>query len=130
MGMKKTMVFLVLSLYLISTTELYQLLKLPAFVEHFTAHQKQDKNISLWQFVSLHYANGDLKDADHAQDMKLPFKTHDNCNFINLNVLVPQLNFSIMGPYSVMTTKIVYGYKQPFSDYRHLSSIWQPPKIS
>ena len=73
--MKRIIALTFLSLYLISTTELHQLLKLPALVEHFSEHQQKDKTITLWKFLCIHYANGNKKDADYEKDSKLPFKT-------------------------------------------------------
>ncbi|NNU33092.1 hypothetical protein HK413_00860 [Mucilaginibacter sp. S1162] len=89
--MKKFAAILLLTAYLFSTTELHQLLKLPVVFEHFAEHRKKNKNISFLQFPDMHYLHGSPKDKDYNEDMKLPFKTADNCTATVSPVLIPQV---------------------------------------
>ncbi len=75
--MKKAFAIFLVSLYIFSFTETRELLKLPAFIEHYKEHKAENSHITLLGFITLHYLNGSQKDADYAKDMKLPFKTHD-----------------------------------------------------
>lgn len=75
--MKKTIAILLLFTYIFSFTETRELLKLPNFIEHYNEHKTDNSQITLLDFITLHYLNGSQKDADYAKDMKLPFKTHD-----------------------------------------------------
>lgn len=54
-----------------------QFLKLPVFFEHYKEHQSINSNISLVDFLSMHYWGDDLNDDDDDRDMQLPFKKID-----------------------------------------------------
>lgn len=127
--MKRIIALTFLSLYLISTTELHQLLKLPALVEHFSEHQQKDKTITLWKFLCIHYANGNKKDADYEKDSKLPFKTIDNCNSFNHITLLPEQKFCFNTIFLFTEKKEIQKYHPSFSISNYLKSIWQPPKF-
>ena len=114
-----------------ATTELYQLLKLPFLIEHFMEHKEQNKDITLMEFLYLHYADGDVKDADYEEDMKLPFKSHNNSattsiigvvvNSVLKIVIHPKTNF--------VQPKVAFISEESFFVSSYLSNIWQPPKF-
>lgn len=91
--MKRTIVLSFLLIYLLSITEMHQLLKLPVLVEHFSEHQKKDKTITFWSFLCLHYTLETIIDKDFDKDSKLPFKNLDTCNSSNHITLLPDLKF-------------------------------------
>lgn len=116
-----------LSAYLFTTTELGQLFKIPFLIGHYLEH-KASSNLSLAQFLSMHYAHGDVRDADNAKDMKLPFKTHENCtNFINTLVSQPFL-LVVLPPCSPIK-KNKHLFIDNMLTFSYHSSIWQPPKF-
>lgn len=116
-----------LATYLFTTTEFGQLLKVPILISHYLEH-KASSNLTLSQFLSMHYAQGDVKDADYAKDMKLPFKTHENCaNFIN--TLVAQPFVLVSNPLCVHVKKAKYLLIANKRTFSYHSSIWQPPKF-
>ena len=114
-----------------ATTELYQLLKLPFLVEHFMEHKEKNKDITLAEFLYLHYAQGDVKDADYEEDMKLPFKSHSNsvtssivdavANTVLKIVIHPKPNF--------VQSKVIIISEEAFFASSYHSNIWQPPKF-
>ncbi|MDI9319475.1 MAG: hypothetical protein QM530_03275 [Phycisphaerales bacterium] len=128
--MKKFIAISFLTAYLLSTTELHQLLKLPFLVEHFVEHKEQNKRMTLWQFLSLHYAEGNAKDADYEKDMKLPFKSHDCCSSINIVAFIAQpiAAFTIQERPIYRTQKSFSTLKEVCLRASFLSNIWQPPK--
>ena len=73
--MRKIAAILFLSAYLITNTELAELGKLGVFFTHFQEHKQANKDLSLMDFVVLHYFSGDQQDDDKARDMQLPFTT-------------------------------------------------------
>ena len=119
-----------LSIYIFSTTQFHELLKFPALVEHFSEHKEETPNISLWQFLCIHYAHGEVKDKDYEKDMKLPFKSHDNCGSYTFITLLPE------NKYCLDKTTITAWTKQNECLYNLIiidndsRNIWQPPKIS
>ncbi|QNK61514.1 hypothetical protein H7F33_13195 [Pedobacter sp. PAMC26386] len=126
--MKKSIVILLLSLFLVSTTELSQLLKLPLLVEHYIQHKKQNKNLTVWQFLCIHYAHGDVRDADYDQDMKLPFKTSDHYSNSQLVAIPPLPCISLVLNLPIIRTTMFSGNILSKKPSAHLSAIWQPPK--
>ncbi len=128
MLLKKLFAISFLFIYLFSTTELYQLLKAPLLIEHFIEHREENKNMTLGRFLYIHYAMGDVKDADYDKDMKLPFKTHDNCVTAISNVYLPSVKVSIEKPMRFLEKKNFAG-KDQFLVTSFLSNIWQPPRI-
>ncbi len=117
-----------LSAYLISATELNQLMKIPQFIEHFIVHKGKDSQMSLSEFIEMHYVQSDDKDADHDEDMKLPFKTHNICaNGIGIS-FVPDSFIDLSFKPTSSEEKSYSNYKVKFLTSSYLSSIWQPPK--
>lgn len=117
--------------YQMATTELYQLLKLPFLMEHFIEHKEQNKNITLMEFLYLHYAYGDVKDADYEEDMKLPFKSHNHT--ITTNIVDAMANsvfkITIHSKPNFVELKVIIISKEAFFVSSYLSNIWQPPKF-
>ncbi|KKX48475.1 hypothetical protein L950_0220790 [Sphingobacterium sp. IITKGP-BTPF85] len=77
---EKVLAIFFLTTYLISTTELGQLLKFPMLVEHYFEHKEKSPQISVIEFLALHYEGNHLEnhphDDDYDQDQKLPFIMH------------------------------------------------------
>ncbi|KAA9346134.1 hypothetical protein [Adhaeribacter soli] len=123
--MKKVLGIIFLSVYLLSTTQFCQLLKLPVLVGHFFEHKEEDRNMSFVDFMVHHYG-GHEKDADYETDMMLPFMTEIETLTLAFFAPTPPV-FSIQ--------KITFQEaSQANSCYNlqlkatYLSSIWQPPK--
>ena len=126
--MKNIIAIFFLSIYLISLTELHQLIKTPILVEHYQEHKAKNKDLSIIDFLILHYAGDNPKDADYDTDMKLPFKSHDGCLNAMVVVYVPcNSPVDIIKP---VPTKVnaYFEYQESFISPTFLSSIWQPPK--
>lgn len=126
--MKKFFAISFLFLYLFSTTELHQLLKVPLLIEHFVEHKEDNSHLTLWQFLHLHYAMGNVKDADYDKDMKLPFKTPDNHVAFFINVYLPTHRVVVKSPIQVIEKKY-FKPKENFLPSSFLANIWQPPRI-
>lgn len=125
---KRFATILLLFLFVTYGTELYQLYKLPFLVQHFIKHKHEDKNLSLIQFLAIHYTHGDVNDKDMQEDMKLPFKTCCHSSVLTINAVVPQTNTTI-------SIKEIYCLKNEFVECNTqynpsvlASPIWQPPK--
>ncbi|RFS19667.1 hypothetical protein DVR12_21420 [Chitinophaga silvatica] len=130
--MKKLLAITFLTIYMISTTELSQLLKFPVLVEHYFEHKEINPEMSITDFLALHYEGNHLENHphnyDYEQDKKLPFMTHNHvlaCSF----VVSQPVHFE-------MKTKFVAHQKEKIiaaddfllnNDFH--SSIWQPPKF-
>ena len=126
--LKKFTAILLLTAYLFSTTELHQLLKLPAVFEHFAEHRQKNKTMSFLQFLDMHYMHGSPKDKDYREDMKLPFKTADNCVSMVSPVVIPRLIYALENHAIHIPEKEMHISKDEFIPSSCLSRVWQPPK--
>jgi hypothetical protein len=64
------------------------LYKIPFLATHYLNHLERGHNISVLEFLAMHYWGEDMNDDDHEEDMKLPFKKTDTTNS-TLILLVP-----------------------------------------
>jgi hypothetical protein len=127
---KKYASILFLSIYLFSVFQISEFIKLPLLVEHFVEHQREDPKLQLWDFLCMHYAHGEVKDADYDKDMRLPFKSHHSgcsCSVITFLAPIQTFNFEYK-TFLKERKKPSFGYTFSFISNFH-SSIWQPPKI-
>jgi hypothetical protein len=123
--LRKAITILFLSIYLLSATEISQLLKLPKLIEHVKAHQ-----LSLWEFLCIHYGQGNVFDADYNEDMKLPFKAENNTVALTSSAYYPLLSTVSISVPAEFPVKNSFAVTEQFVHSSYLSNIWQPPKIS
>lgn len=129
MNVKKKLVYFFSFFYLFATTGFNQLLKLSLLLGHYLEHQCNAKEITIYQFVYIHDSHGDVRDADNAKDMKLSFKTHENCtNFIN--TLVSQSFLLVGHPLCSAAKKVKHLFIDEILTFFFQSSIWQPPQFA
>lgn len=117
-----------IAIYLLSATQLSELLKLPLLAEHYLEHKKENKDLTFIGFLENHYKQGVSIDADYDKDMKLPFKKCNSSVFVttyfcsfNSN---PEISLSFV---SEVTENKISDYNFIYSSV-FLASIWQPPK--
>lgn len=126
--MKKVISILLLSLYLVSTTELYQLLKIPDLIEHFCEHKALNPDMSVTAFIKAHY-NHPVKDRDYGKDQKLPFIIHS----APLSLVFTMSQTLRFEPAIYNTCALAYN-KIPSKDedirYKgFIGPVWEPPKF-
>jgi hypothetical protein len=126
--LKKLIPILFLSIYLVSATELHELLKLPQLIEHFIEHNTDNKQTTFFDFLFTHYSSSNDGDNDIEKDVKLPFKTNDKCiGSAPIAFVSNHFDYSIIKP--VYSDKKSYSkYTELFIKSSFLSTIWQPPK--
>lgn len=117
--------------YLFSTTEFYQLLKIPVLVVHFFEHKELDPEMSVIGFFVHHYEGNHLENhpqnEDFEQDKRLPFMTHIDLFSFCCEYTPPY--------YQIIRQKVphIAKLKIPvpndyFTESLFHSSIWQPPR--
>lgn len=122
------MSILLISSFLISSTEFYQVLKVPFLLEHFTEHKNLNEGTTFWSFLSMHYSNNDIKYADYDKDMRLPFKSSEgSLHLLSISFIHYSSSTKLHKPFAMTLNS----YKV-FNDHEfqstYLSNIWQPPK--
>lgn len=129
--MRRVLAILFLSVYLISTTELGQLLKFPMLVVHYFEHKEKNPQINVMEFLALHYEGNHLEnhphDEDYEHDQQLPFIVHIDVLSVSF-VLTPPFSFEIETRKLVGKEPKALPLDDAFSDNNYLSAIWQPPK--
>lgn len=113
--------------YLFTATELNQLWKLPIFISHFIEHRQESPNITVVDFVALHYFSGDERDADYARDEQLPFRDNSESMIGAISSIVPSAA-SINYQYDILYLITRTPETQDGKPSRSQASIWQPPR--
>lgn len=127
---KKIITYIFISLYLIGTTELSQLLKIGYLIEHYVEHKNVNAQLSLLEFINIHYVEPTKVDDDYLEDMQLPFKTHNDSHaFASVYSY-----FENKQEYSISTPFIEYSanhkeYINPNTISQYLDEIFQPPRV-
>ena len=127
--LKRLISILLFVVYLLSATEAHQLLKLPIMVQHFIKHKEENRSITFAQFIELHYFSGNPRDADYDEDMKLPFKTADNCSANFSPVVEPTTTFSPIPPIAFITQSVQIPALNQLNPSAFVNAIFQPPKV-
>jgi hypothetical protein len=125
---KKILTCLFISLYIIGTTELSQLLKIGYFIEHYIEHKSVNENLSLLEFIDIHYLQPTVIDDDYSEDMQLPFKTHNDCHSYSNYAADIKQEFSITTPLIEYSANHK-AYINPNNISQYLDEIFQPPRI-
>lgn len=126
--MQKLFVLSCLFLYLFTTTEFKQFLELPIFIEHYLEHKVENPNISLFEYLNLHYLEGFVIDDDVARDMQLPFRSVDHASFNSIIAIEPYLAWLYCtSPFQNNEQfRLENSFDIPSSQF--IASIWQPPR--
>lgn len=126
--MKRLFGTLLIMAYLFSATEIHQLVKLPEFFSHYQEHSKKDSTFSFFDFLVMHYVNGNFPDDDFEKDMDLPFKSeHQHLVDIPVANIIDLQYFQLNIPPPIYIESS-FGSLNEMAVSSPLSSIWQPPK--
>ena len=121
--MKKTSAIFFLVVLVSAQTPAGELFKLPALVDHFVKHQKQDGDL-FFGFLAEHYSPSH-NDADLPEDENLPFK-NVSFNTVCCAIVPPAIKANAIIP-------VPPGKKPVFTDrfiaQQHLSRIFHPPRL-
>jgi len=115
---------------LISSTELHQFLKLPLLIEHYLEHKSINQNLTVIDFLAIHYARNISNNADYKKDASLPFNSQDDCIKSDNDNILPLNYSSIICKPIVIEIKMFVNFQQNFLHSSFYSNIWQPPKFS
>lgn len=124
---KKYFAISLFCIYLFSTTEMNQLLKMPLLIEHYFDHKEENKDLTLFQYLNMHYTNPHPVDKNHEKDLQLPFKSHSDCSSAVSGNFILSERITLERPET--ETKRKRGvYKNQFLFDPLLAKILQPPR--
>jgi len=116
---------ILLFLYLCSTTELYQFLKIPILIEHYLTHRATDPDMGICDFLKLHYDNH-VKDTDWQEDERLPFMVHQD--ILSVMCTVPECTQEELSPAIRPRISSTPHHRSLFHLTEIVDTIWQPPQ--
>lgn len=128
--MKKIVSITLLSFYLISTTGLVELSKLPVLFKHYHQHQLWDTETTFFGFMIEHYAESIADNPDYDLDKKLPFKSRVDHSFA-FSLLAPPVapfNYHFAVRLEAASSRQCFAFPKQRALPSYLASIWQPPK--
>ena len=126
--MKKWLVYILLSSFVLTSTDLVQVFRIPSLFIHFTEHKNQQA-ISFKSFLADHYFDKNHTDHDTDQDNTLPYKSVITSLLYIFHITVPpvitKLDIKI---FSIPQITKVTGLKAFHYSSMYLASCWNPPK--
>lgn len=127
--MKKMAAILLVSLYFFGSTDAYQLLKLPQFVQHYCLHKQQNSRLTLADFLQIHYNGSIVIDDDFDKDMQLPFKTTQVEFSQTINIIAPPVNYSVQATPAFSNAGFLI-YNEVIPSFLNDRSVFQPPRVA
>ena len=129
--MKKLLAILFVTLYLVSTTELSQVLKFPVLVEHYYEHLERNHQILVVDFLVNHY-NRHLEDhpenSDYERDKKLPFLLHNQVLTFSF-LLLPPVLLEAPSRQAFETRSRIAVVDEALHKDQFVGHIWHPPTL-
>lgn len=125
--MKKWLAVILLGVYVVSGTELREVMKLPVLVQHYYEHRQLDAGISFTKFLVDHYNDIPHTDNDEERDNQLPFKRVDT-NMFTSPVLPATFTVALKKPVAPVVCDTPYPKNDNLLPSASISKIWQPPK--
>lgn len=123
--MKLVLGFL-LCIYVISSTQLVELAKLPSLYSHYLEHKKENHFLCFAEFISQHYsAKTDHSDHSHSN---LPFKSCKENTVVSIQMPLNEFSIEVSQSVCEVSETLNFFYKSRYT-FQYLSAIWQPPKI-
>lgn len=127
--MKTKVIYIVLTCFVLSSTPLIELLKVPKLIEHFAAHRAECQELSFKDFLVYHYSTVPHTDDDEDEDNKLPFKVLTITPLEYTPIAISDYNALnyIEHIFEERSPKLRCAYQFSLGS-DHLSSVWNPPK--
>ncbi|WP_109699449.1 hypothetical protein [Chitinophaga deserti] len=125
--MKKIIALILFAVYLISSTELRELAKLPVLIQHFNEHRELNHLITFTEYLTDHYNNLPHTDNDEERDNQLPFKRVDS-NVMFSPVIPATGTVELRKPVIPIASNELFSRNVHFFPSATVSKIWQPPK--
>lgn len=120
--MKRSLSIIYLIVFLFTSTQFSQLLKIPLLVEHYI-----DYKGSFADFMIHHYG-GHEKDEDWDIDMQLPFMTP--IATIAIDIWAPNNLIEIKEPATYIKNRRIPSLNDGVPDHRYYNKLIQPPRFS
>ena len=101
--------------------------KIPALIQHFAEHQQKNPQISVLDFIVLHFQDEKHHNEDHEKHTKLPFQHDHNSSVMSVVCTLPA-KFEINMPLFLLTDTNISVSEENLFFTSPSFDIWQPPK--
>jgi hypothetical protein len=109
------------------------MIKVSAFFHHYVHHIScEQEDLSILEFIRLHYTDNEHLATDHAEHDKLPFHCpHTDQHHIAAHAafLIPQVAVIVTFTRTEITTQTLISESQELHYAFYLGNIWEPPKV-
>ncbi len=123
-------VLLFVLLYTTACTPVLELFKLPVLLAHFNEHKAENSQLSLLDFLQLHYISTHERNVPHQKHSDLPFKTAEY-TLVSLSVPALPVVEKAVPELPLVLRELVYPKQQtPSPSSSYFACIWQPPRFS
>lgn len=128
--MRKIASVIIISVFIVSHTEVHQLFKLPVLFQHFWEHKAENPSITFIEFLKLHY-NQIVVDDDYQRDQQLPFRNAADCALV-FSVISdePPQSIKLEEQICMLPTLKIYAKSNSAYSHNFYNKIFQPPRIS
>ena len=128
--MKKISAIFLLSVYLLSATQLSELLKVNILIAHYQETELKNGPVAFLDFLVMHYITDDGTTQDDDRDEQLPFKSHSSLVANGFSSFIINRNVEILLVSPVADAKDFNDYCNPFISSIYAQQVWNPPRIS
>jgi len=122
--MKRIISILLISFYVVSFTEMHQVIRLPLLAIHYIEHRALSKDLTFFEFLELHYST---EIAHDDRDMELPFKDCSHC-VAAPTVVLPSFKIELTQHITACIVEVHAAFYKKSIPASYLSEIWQPPR--
>ncbi len=125
-SVQRLWIHIMLALFLLDTTPLYQVLKSTQLVQHYIEHRAINNEVGFIEYLAMHYWGQDANDSDDEKDMQLPFKRFEVQSAMFLFIPTSKILIGTSLPWPLQTG---YGMeKQQFYFNPALDTLFRPPQ--
>jgi hypothetical protein len=127
--MRKPLVILLLIIHFFGNTEMNQVFSIPQLISHYFQHNRQDPDLSFFEFLNMHYGGDDGTTADDHEDSKLPYHNQlQSHSFNNIISSLPKAEFT--GIDFNDKPKEYGGRLLTGNPSKHVLIVLQPPRLA
>ena len=130
--MAKSVVILILFIFTVESLfphiDLSELSRVPDLWSHFQKHRQESSEISLLEFLNLHYNDPQHSNVTPVDHQKLPFSKTHNHRVPAFQCMLHLVNVNPRTDYTCLREIQEVGYCVSYPN-KVSGSIWQPPKI-
>ncbi len=127
--MKKMIVYFLLSGFLLSGTDIGQVLKTPFLFHHLNEHRSENPALGFSDFLQIHFVTPESHEQHHDHDPQLPFKNHDCSHHSEiLKIFCRKTSAANMTPFVCSHGLSATPARDQLPPSNFFSDIWNPPK--